>query len=69
MFTIQGYLPVVKSFGFTKELHSITNGKALPQAMFDRWETMNGSPLDKGSELEETVKQIRTRKGLKVLVK
>jgi len=33
--------------------------------VFDHWEVMNGSPLDKGSKLEELVKNIRIRKGLK----
>ncbi|KIL56826.1 hypothetical protein M378DRAFT_172365 [Amanita muscaria Koide BX008] len=65
MFTVKAYLPVAESFGFNGELRSQTGGQAFPQCMFDHWDIMNGSPLDKGSKMEELVRQIRTRKGLK----
>ncbi|KAG8219625.1 P-loop containing nucleoside triphosphate hydrolase protein [Butyriboletus roseoflavus] len=65
MFTVKAYLPVMESFGFNGDLRSQTAGQAFPQSVFDHWEIMNGSPLDKGSKLEELVKGIRTRKGLK----
>ncbi|KAG6819008.1 translation elongation factor 2 [Arthromyces matolae] len=65
MFTIKAYLPVAESFGFNGELRSQTSGQAFPQNVFDHWETMPGSPLDKGSKLEDIVTKIRTRKGLK----
>jgi len=65
MFTVKAYLPVVESFGFTADLRSHTQGQAFPQSVFDHYEMMNGSPLDKGSKLEEVVKAIRIRKGLK----
>ncbi|TFK56763.1 eukaryotic translation elongation factor 2 [Heliocybe sulcata] len=65
MFTVKAYLPVMESFGFNGELRSATGGQAFPQSVFDHWELMNGSPLDKGSKLEELVRGIRTRKGLK----
>jgi elongation factor 2 len=65
MFTVKAYLPVMESFGFNGDLRSQTAGQAFPQCVFDHWEIMNGSPLDKGSKLEELVKGIRTRKGLK----
>ncbi|EMD41854.1 hypothetical protein CERSUDRAFT_110414 [Gelatoporia subvermispora B] len=65
MFTVKAYLPVNESFGFNGELRSQTGGQAFPQCVFDHWELMNGSPLDKGSKIEELVKSIRTRKGLK----
>ena len=68
MFTIKAYLPVSESFGFNGELRSHTSGQAFPQSVFDHWEIMAGSPLDKGSKLEEIVTKIRTRKGLKVCV-
>ncbi|EIW78991.1 eukaryotic translation elongation factor 2 [Coniophora puteana RWD-64-598 SS2] len=65
MFTVKAYLPVMESFGFNGDLRSQTAGQAFPQSVFDHWEIMNGSPLDKGSKLEGIVKDIRTRKGLK----
>lgn len=66
MFTVKAYLPVMESFGFNADLRQATSGQAFPQSVFDHWEIMNGSPLDKGSKIEEMVKAIRTRKGLKV---
>ncbi|ETW86731.1 hypothetical protein HETIRDRAFT_377315 [Heterobasidion irregulare TC 32-1] len=65
MFTVKAYLPVMESFGFNGELRAATSGQAFPQCVFDHWELMNGSPLDPGSKLEELVKGIRIRKGLK----
>ena len=66
MFTVKAYLPVMESFGFTADLRQGTQGQAFPQCVFDHWELMPGSCLDKGSKVEEVVKGIRTRKGLKV---
>jgi elongation factor 2 len=68
IFTVKAYLPVVESFGFNGDLRRATSGQAFPQSMFDHWELMNGSPLEKGGKLEEMVKAIRSRKGLKVLL-
>ncbi|KZT01803.1 eukaryotic translation elongation factor 2 [Laetiporus sulphureus 93-53] len=65
MFTIKAFLPVGESFGFNGELRSQTGGQAFPQSVFDHWETLNGSPLDKGSKIEEIVRRIRVRKGFK----
>jgi elongation factor 2 len=65
MFTVKAYLPVNESFGFNSALRSATAGQAFPQNVFDHWDTMNGSPLDKGSKIEELVRNIRIRKGLK----
>jgi elongation factor 2 len=65
MFTVKAYLPVNESFGFTAALRSATQGQAFPQSVFDHWELMGGSPLEKGSKLEELVTKIRIRKGLK----
>ncbi|KAJ7938305.1 P-loop containing nucleoside triphosphate hydrolase protein [Mycena leptocephala] len=64
MFTIKAYLPVSESFGFTAVLRSETRGQVFPQSVFDHWEVMAGSPLEKGSKLEELVTKIRMRKGL-----
>jgi len=66
MFTVKAYLPVMESFGFTADLRQGTQGQAFPQSVFDHWELMPGSCLDKGSKVEDVVKNIRTRKGLKV---
>jgi len=65
MFTVKAYLPVMESFGFTADLRQGTQGQAFPQSVFDHWELMPGSCLDKGSKVEDVVKSIRTRKGLK----
>ena len=66
MFTVKAYLPVMESFGFNGDLRQATGGQAFPQSVFDHWELMNGTPLEKGSKIEDMVKAIRTRKGLKV---
>jgi len=65
MFTVKAFLPVMESFGFTADLRSQTQGQAFPQCVFDHWEVMPGSPFDKGSKIEELVRSIRVRKGLK----
>ncbi|KIY47196.1 P-loop containing nucleoside triphosphate hydrolase protein [Fistulina hepatica ATCC 64428] len=65
MFTVKAYLPVAASFGFNGELRQATQGQAFPQSVFDHWELMTGSPLEKGSKMEELVVSIRKRKGLK----
>ncbi|EJT99897.1 eukaryotic translation elongation factor 2 [Dacryopinax primogenitus] len=65
MLTVKAYLPVMESFGFNADLRQATSGQAFPQSVFDHWELMSGSPLDKGSKVEEMVKAIRIRKGLK----
>lgn len=66
MFTIKAYLPVSESFGFNGELRSHTAGQAFVQLVFDHWEQMSGNPLEKGSKMEELVRSVRVRKGLKV---
>jgi elongation factor 2 len=65
MFTVKAYLPVMESFGFNGDLRAQTSGQAFPQSVFDHWEVMSGTPIEKGSKLEELVRGIRTRKGLK----
>lgn len=66
MYNIKAYLPVMESFGFQADLRSATGGQAFPQAVFDHWQLLPGSPLDAGSKTEQIVKAIRKRKGLKV---
>jgi len=65
LFTVKAYLPVSESFGFNAALRAATSGQAFPQNVFDHWEVMAGSPLEKGGKLEEMIKAIRKRKGLK----
>ncbi|KAF7793408.1 hypothetical protein EIP86_004520 [Pleurotus ostreatoroseus] len=65
IFTVKAYLPIMESFGFNGELRAATSGQAFPQSVFDHWELMSGSPLEKGSKLEDLVQSIRKRKGLK----
>ncbi|KAL7417407.1 P-loop containing nucleoside triphosphate hydrolase protein [Mrakia frigida] len=65
MFTMKAYLPVAESFGFNAALREATGGQAFPQAVFDHWALMNGTPIEKGSKLETLAISIRTRKGLK----
>ncbi|XP_055388560.1 elongation factor 2-like [Condylostylus longicornis] len=62
---IQAHLPVAESFGFTTALRAATSGQAFPQCVFDHWALVNGDPLERGSKLEELVKNIRKRKNLK----
>jgi elongation factor 2 len=64
MIAVKAHLPVASSFGFDADLRSATGGMAFSQAVFDHWELMDGSPLDVGSHLANTVERIRTRKGL-----
>jgi elongation factor 2 len=66
MFVVKAYLPVNESFGFTADLRSGTGGQAFPQCVFDHWQLMQGDPLDGASKPAQIVKDIRTRKGLKV---
>ncbi|KEI42159.1 uncharacterized protein L969DRAFT_84033 [Mixia osmundae IAM 14324] len=65
LFAVKSYLPVAASFGFTSDLRQATGGQAFPQMVFDHYALMNGTPLEKGSKMEELVKEIRKRKGLK----
>ncbi|PLW14751.1 hypothetical protein PCANC_01726 [Puccinia coronata f. sp. avenae] len=66
MYTVKAYLPVSESFGFNGELRQATSGQAFPQMVFDHWQLMAGTPLEKGSKLEQLVHDIRKRKGLKI---
>ncbi|KAJ7177602.1 P-loop containing nucleoside triphosphate hydrolase protein [Mycena filopes] len=68
MFTIKAYLPVSESFGLSAALRQATGGQAFPQCVFDHWAAVPGSPLDKGSKLEDIVTKIRTRKGLSAAI-
>jgi len=62
--TLLAYLPVMESFGFTADLRSHTGGKAFPQCSFDHWEPMSGNPNEAGTKVNETIVNVRKRKGL-----
>ncbi|KAJ6487915.1 P-loop containing nucleoside triphosphate hydrolase protein [Mycena sanguinolenta] len=62
--TLQVYVPVQQYFGLRNALNEATSGKALLQSEFDHWAVVPGSPLEKGSEVEDIVTKIRIRKGL-----
>ncbi|XP_078484877.1 translation elongation factor 2-like [Ciona intestinalis] len=62
--TVNAYLPVNESFGFTADLRSNTGGQAFPQCVFDHWQVFTGDPLDAGSKPYAVVKTTRKRKGL-----
>ncbi len=55
---ITGFIPVAETFGLSAELRSATSARAFWQSMFDRWEKVPAK-LE-----EETIKEIRRRKGL-----
>lgn len=64
LFNIKAYLPVNESFGFTADLRSHTGGQAFPQCVFDHWQLMQGSALEKGGKINAIVTGVRKRKGL-----
>ena len=55
---IKGFIPVAETFGFSKELRSVTSGRAFWQSIFDHWEKL--SEKNAAKIIEET----RLRKGL-----
>ncbi|KAH7097982.1 eukaryotic translation elongation factor 2 [Auriculariales sp. MPI-PUGE-AT-0066] len=61
---VKAYMPVMESFGFTGDLQQATQGKAFSLVMFDHWQMMQGTPLDKGTKIAQLVTSIRVRKGL-----
>ncbi len=55
---ITSFVPVMETFGLSKELRSATSGRAFWQSMFDHWETMP-------QKLEaKVITEVRKRKGL-----
>jgi len=65
IYNVKAYLPVAESFGFTSDLRASTGGQAFPQCVFDHWALFPSDPLEKGSQANTIVTNIRTRKGLK----
>jgi len=64
LYNVKAYLPVMESFGFTADLRAGTGGQAFPQAVFDHWQMMPGSPLEAGTKVADLIKGVRKRKGL-----
>lgn len=66
VFTLKAYVPVAESFGLNKEISKVTGGTAFIQCLFDHWDAVDGSLVEKGSKVEELVRSLRVRNGLKV---
>ncbi|KAJ3239864.1 Elongation factor 2 [Chytriomyces hyalinus] len=66
LFQIRAHLPVMESFGFTKDLRTVTGGQAIPHCVFDHWQIMEGNPLEEGTKTHNLLLRTRARKGLKV---
>ena len=45
LFDIDAKLPVVESFGFSKELRTETGGNVVPQMVFSHFEMLDSDPL------------------------
>ncbi|KAL3881176.1 hypothetical protein ACJMK2_027633 [Sinanodonta woodiana] len=65
---VRAHMPVNESFGFVGELRGSTSGQAFPQCTFDHWQLLPGDPLDSTSQAGQTVREIRQRKGLNVVI-
>lgn len=50
-YTVEGYIPVMDSFGFETDLRVHTQGLAFGLQTFDHWAVVPGDPLDKDIEL------------------
>ncbi|PKX90898.1 116 kDa U5 small nuclear ribonucleoprotein component [Aspergillus novofumigatus IBT 16806] len=47
LYTVQGLIPVIDSFGFETDLRIHTQGQAAISLVFDRWSVVPGDPLDR----------------------
>jgi elongation factor 2 len=56
--TLEGFIPVAETFGFSKELRSATSGRAIWQFIFDHWEKLSERLT------AQTIGEFRKRKGL-----
>lgn len=76
LFRVEGYIPVIESFGFETELRLRTQGQAMCFLLFSNWNVVPGDPLDKTCPLpllkpapieslaRDFVMKTRKRKGL-----
>lgn len=76
LYSVQGLIPVIDSFGFETDLRIHTQGQATVSLVFDRWQVVPGDPLDKSVKLRplepasaqatarDFVLKTRRRKGL-----
>ena len=76
LYNVQGFLPVLDSFGFETDLRTYTQGQAMVHSVFDHWAVVPGDPLDKNLLLHplepspphvlarELLLKTRRRKGL-----
>jgi elongation factor 2 len=62
---VKAFLPVLESFGFAQLLRQNTSGQAFPQMIFSHWQLLAGDVYEDGSQANNIVKEVRTRKGLK----
>ncbi|KAI6652468.1 Elongation factor-like GTPase 1 [Oopsacas minuta] len=82
LFSIETYIPVAESLGFSDEIRKKTSGLAIPQLVFSHWEVLNDDPFwiptteeellhfgekaDSENIAKKYVDSIRRRKGLLV---
>jgi elongation factor 2 len=64
LFVVQSLIPVLNSFGLTKDLRSQTSGRAFPQCVFEKFEIMDIDPFEK-NEILTIIQGVRERKKLK----
>lgn len=62
---VQGFLPVLESFGFIELLRKNTSGQAFAQLKFNHWQHIDGDPMIQGTTAYEIMMDVRKRKGLK----
>lgn len=61
---MQGYLPVLESFGLTADLREACHGQAFPQCVMDHWQIVPGDPLVPDSLANTIMMKVRARKNL-----
>jgi len=62
---VQGFLPVLESFGFIELLRKNTAGQAFAQLKFSHWQEVSGDPTIEGTFAHQIMMDVRKRKGLK----
>eukprot|EP01084_Bolivina_argentea_P250974 420731_1 len=63
---IQGYLPVIESFGFNELLKQNTKGEACANMKFSHWKIISSDPFTENSNAYNVLMDTRKRKGLKL---